>query len=83
MAIHTNMTPKQKVRRNKVNADRAVAEAFKKKNIYPEMIINGTILDQPYQVHKLEKVEDLTSSSPPGTAQEIESQIGDYGHIEK
>ena len=43
--------------------------------MFPEMIINGTVLDQQNLVYKLDKVENLTSSSPPGTAQEFDSQV--------
>ena len=58
------------MKRYATKADRAAADAITKRNIFPEMVIAGVVIDQRTELYK---AENLTISSPPETAQELDS----------
>lgn len=69
------LTPRQKSKRIAIKADKAVAEALKKKQIYPEqMIVAGVVMENRRSMNG-RKGDHLTCSSPPETAQERESLV--------
>lgn len=58
------------MRRYATKADRAAAEAIIKRGVYPEMMVTGVVMNERKNVFK---VENSIISSPPETAQEVES----------